>query len=107
MLDEKDLQAIAEIMDEKIGESEARLTDRIRETEERTIQQAARNTQVIVENVVDKKLDLILEALGAQQEQMKRLAARSKVEALEDELAIVKHIVRMLSQDVAELKKAQ
>ena len=41
MLDEKDLQAIAQIMDSKIKESEQRTAQAIRESEQRTMQGAS------------------------------------------------------------------
>ena len=71
------------------------------------LQASAHNMRIILENSVDKKLSLILESLQLQQEQMKELAPRSKVEDLEEDVAMLKQAVRMMSQDIADLKKAQ
>lgn len=71
------------------------------------LQASAHNMRIILENSVDKKLSLILEGLQLQQEQLKELAPHSRVENLEEDVAMLKQVVRMMSQDIAELKKAQ
>lgn len=91
MLDEKDLQAISKLMDEKI-----------RESEDRTLQQAARNTQVIVENVIMPQFKLLAEG---QQTILETLAPKSKTEELEEELDFLKAIVRSQSQRIEALEK--
>ena len=53
---------------------------------------------------VDKKLDAINEGVDAIQEIM---VHRSRVEQLEDDVIVLKTAVKMLTQEVAELKKAQ
>lgn len=75
------------------------------EMEERILKQSAHNMRVILESSTDKKLDLILEALGAQQEQMKQLAARSRVEEIEDEVQLLKEVIRAQSQRIEALEK--
>lgn len=91
MLDEKDLQAISKLMDEKI-----------RESEDRTLQQAARNTQVIVENVIMPQFKLLAEG---QQTILETLAPKSKTEELEEELDFLKAVVRSQSQRIEALEK--
>lgn len=91
MLDEKDLQAISRLMDEKI-----------RESEDRTLQQAARNTQVIVENVIMPQFKLLAEG---QQTILETLAPKSKTEELEEELDFLKAVVRSQSQRIEALEK--
>ena len=51
-----------------------------------------------------KQLKLLAEG---QQTLLETLAPRSKVEDLEEDVAMLKQVVRMMSQDIAELKKAQ
>lgn len=91
MLDEKDLQAISRLMDEKI-----------RESEDRTLQQAARNTQVIVENVIMPQFKLLAEG---QQTILETLAPKSKTEELEEEIDFLKAVVRSQSQRIEALEK--
>ena len=57
MLDEKDLQAIAQIMDSKIKESEHRTMQAIRESEQRTMQGAS----TLMESYFEPKFKLLFE----------------------------------------------
>ena len=65
---------------------------------------AVHDMQVILENTVMKQLKLLAEG---QQTLLETLAPRSKVEDLEEDVAMLKQVVRKMSQDIAELKKAQ
>ena len=53
---------------------------------------------------VTKQLNLLAEG---QQTILDTLAPKSRVEALEDEMVFLKSVIKALSQEVAELKKAQ
>ena len=53
---------------------------------------------------VDKRLNAINEGVDAIQETM---VSKSRVEQLEDDVIVLKTAVKMLTQEVAELKKAQ
>lgn len=90
MLDNQDLQTIKQMMDEQRDD---------------ILQQAARNTQVIIENVVDKKFSLVLEALEMQTEQIKQLASKSRVEELEDEMRLMKSVIRSQSDRITALER--
>lgn len=90
MLDNQDLQTIKQMMDEQRDD---------------ILQQAARNTQVIIENVVDKKFNLVLEALEMQTEQIKQLASKSRVEELEDEMRLMKSVIRSQSDRITALER--
>lgn len=61
---------------------------------EEILQASAHNMCVILESSVDKKLNLILEALQAQQEQIKTLASSNRVDALEDEITMLRSVVK-------------
>lgn len=56
------------------------------------------------ENVVLPQLKLLAEG---QQTLMDTLAPKSRVEALEDEVGFMKTVLKALSQEISELKKAQ
>lgn len=73
--------------------------------EDRIVKQSAHNMRVILESSVDKKLNLILEALDMQQEQMKQLTAKSETEELREELDFLKAVVRSQSQRIDALEK--
>ena len=91
MLDEKDIQTITQIVDEKI-----------RESEQRTLEQAARNMQVILENTVMKQLQLLAEG---QQMILETLAPKTKTDELEEEIIFLKTSVRMHSEQLEEHQK--
>ena len=61
---------------------------------EEILQVSAHNMRVILESSVDKKLNLILEALQAQQEQIKTLASSNRVDAPEDEIIMLRSVVK-------------
>ena len=74
--------------------------------EDRILKESAHNMRVILESSVDKKLNLILEALQAQQEQIKTLASNSRVDALEEEIIMLRSVVKKHTREIEELKHA-
>ena len=99
MLDEKDMQAVSELVDEKISASEERIS---RVIDER-VGAAERRMQVLIENTVNPKFDLVMEALAGIQEQ---LVPRSRVGDLEDEVKFMKVVMRQMAERVSALEKA-
>lgn len=98
MLDEKDMQAVSNLVDEKLGASEERMSrvidDRIGASE--------RRMQVLIENTVNPKFDLVMEALDGLREQ---LVPRSRVDDLEDEVKFLKVVVRQMGERMTALEK--
>lgn len=84
MLDEKDLQALAQLTDSKIRESESRM-------------------MAYFESAVMPKFDLLAEGQGDIREM---LVPRSRVDDLEEEVRFLKSVIRQISEDVQKLKKA-
>ena len=76
------------------------------EMEERILQQSAQNMRVILESSVDKKLNLILEALQSQQEQSKDFATSERVDGLEEDVVMLQSVVKKHSKEIKELKHA-
>ncbi len=76
------------------------------EMEERILQQSAQNMRVILESSVDKKLNLILEALRSQQEQSKGFATSERVDELEEDVVMLQSVVKKHSKEIKELKHA-
>ena len=99
-------QALQERLD-RIEQRMDTFEEKLEQGKSELLQTSAHNMRIILENSADKKLSLILESLQLQQEQRKELTPRSKVEDLEEDVAMLKQAVRMMSQDIAELKKAQ
>ena len=89
MLDEKDLQAIAQLMAQQKKE---------------ILEESAANMRAILEGYVEPKFNLLAEG---QKTLLETLAPKNRVEHLEEEGALLQTVIRSLSRDVAALKKAQ
>ena len=70
---------------------------------EEILQASAHNMRVILKSSVDKKLNLILEAL---QEQIKTLASSNRVDAPADEITMLRSVVKEHTREIEELKHA-
>lgn len=92
MLEEKDLNAFAELMDQKLAQQK---------------EEIMRGVGVLMENDVAPKFNLLSDGQSAILDKLDSLAALSRVEALEDDVALLKQAIRSLSQELAELKRAQ
>lgn len=93
MLEEKDFEKIQSMIDNSVEKAKDDM-----------LRQSAANMRVIIESSVDKKLQLLLEG---QQALLDTLAPKSRVEELEEEVSFLKSVVRLHSQRLAELEKAQ
>ena len=80
----------------------AGIKDRLDRVEDR-----AQQTAVLLETEVDRKLNLLYEGHDAIMERLDKLAARSELELLRSDMDLMKIAMRSMSQDIAELKKAQ
>ena len=85
MLDEKDLQAIAQLMDQKISASESRM-------------------MTMMESYFDPKFNLLAEEIKLIREKLPPLETVKDQESRVDTLETV---ARLHSQEIAKLKKAQ
>lgn len=81
MLDEKDIEIITRLN----SESEKRM-------------------MVMMESYFDPKFNLLSEKIDVLED---KLAPKSRVEALEDEMVLLKTVVSAMSKEIQELKKAQ
>lgn len=85
MLDEKDLQSIQTMIDASIRASEKRMI-------------------TYFDTDVMPKFDLLAEGL---QDVQAKLTPMTRIEAIEDDVALLKQVIRSMSKELAELKKAQ
>ena len=106
MLEEKDLQAIAKLIDDrldvKLDEKLTPINDRLGALESGQLKM--QDDLLRVMGRLDKRLKAINEGVDAIQETM---VSKSRMEQLEDDVVVLKTAVKMLTQEVAELKKAQ
>lgn len=100
MLDEKDLQAIAEIMDSKIGASEKRMAQLMAQ-QRRDIMQ---DVKTLLDTEVQTKFNLLAEG---QQAIMDAITPKSEVEELRNEVSVLKLAIHTINQEISDLKKAQ
>ena len=89
MLDEKDLQMIQEMLDRSVEQTVGR-------TESRLV--------AYIESAVMPKFDLLADGHKLRLDTM---APKGGVEELEDEVSFMKQVIKAMSRDIAELKKAQ
>lgn len=69
------------------------------------IQQMMTSTMnVIIENQIDPKFNALAEG---QQTLLEKLAPKSRVEELEDEVDFLKTVIKLHTKEIEELKKAQ
>lgn len=76
---------------------------------ERIVQigERSQRTAVLLEADVAPKLQLLYEGHESIMEYLDKLATKSRVEVLENDVALLKDAVKLMRQEIAELKKAQ
>ena len=108
MLEEKDLQAIAQLMDSRIGESEKRMAklmdQRLAQQKQEILDESTQRMKILLDTEVTPKFNLLAEN---QKIMLDKLAPKSELEELRSEVSVLKLAIRSISQEIAELKKAQ
>lgn len=108
MLEEKDLQAIAQLMDSRIGESEKRMAElmdqRLAQQKQEILDETTQRMKVLLDTEVTPKFNLLAEN---QKIMLDKLAPKSELEELRSEVSVLKLAIRSINQEIAELKKAQ
>lgn len=100
MLDEKDLQLIQNLLDTQTS----RMMDAMEAQKKEILRETASSTRVLIESSIIPKFNLLAEG---QQTLLETLAPKSRVEELEEEVDFLKSIIKLHSEQIAELKKAQ
>lgn len=78
------------------------LTDRVDEIDTRSLRSA-----VLLETEVARDVRLVYEGQEMLRQKMEELAPKGRVEAVEDDVAVLKDAYKLLRMEVNELKKAQ
>jgi len=104
MLEEKDLQAIAQIMDSRIGESEKRMASMIDQKLSQQKREIMREVGVLIENEVTPKFNLLAEG---QEDILRRMPSEDDMDIIDGRLTTLEASVKKLNREVAQLKKAQ
>lgn len=100
MLDKNDLALIKDLLDTQT----ARMLDAMEAQKKEILQETAAATRVLIESPIMPKFNLLAEG---QQTLLEKLAPKSRVEELEEEVDFLKSIIKLHSEQIAELKKAQ
>lgn len=100
MLDKNDLALIKDLLDTQT----ARMIDVMEAQKKEILQETAAATRVLIESSIMPKFNLLAEG---QQTLLETLAPKSRVEDLEEEVDFLKSIIKLHSEQIAELKKAQ
>ena len=129
MLDERDLQAIAQLIDSRLQESEQRtsqlidsklqeseqrtaqlIDSKLKESEQRTMgaikeseQRTMQGAAALMESYFEPKFQLLAEGIQSLQEKQ---IPRERFENLEEEVAFLHTIVRQHSREIEKLKHA-
>ena len=129
MLDERDLQAIAQLIDSKLQDSEQRtvqlidsklqeseqrtaqlIDSKLKESEQRTMgaikeseQRTMQGAATLMESYFEPKFQLLAEGIQSLQETQ---IPRERFENLEEEVAFLHTIVRQHSREIEKLKHA-
>ena len=115
MLEEKDLQAIAEIMqgmesriDQKMEKQKQEIMSETKgllaQQKQEILDESTRRMKLLLDTEVTAKFNLLAEG---QQAILEKLVPMSRSEAVEADIAILKQAVRAMNQEIDELKKAQ
>ena len=100
MLDEKDLQAIAEMM----KGMESRIDQKLEKQKQEILDESARRMKLLLDTEVTTRFNPLAEG---QQAIMDAITPKSEIEELRNEVSVLKLAIRTMNQEIAELKKAQ
>lgn len=100
MLGKNDLALIQDLLDTQT----ARMMDAMEAQKKEILQESAAATRVLIESSIMPKFNLLAEG---QQTLLETLAPKSRVEELEEEVDFLKSVIKLHSEQIAELKKAQ
>ena len=101
MLDEQDLLAIAQLIDQKLEE---KLDEKLARQKEEILTEATHRMQVLLDAEVKPMFNLLAEDISIIQE---KLMPESRIERIEDDVWALKASVRRINQDLRELTQAQ
>ncbi len=112
MLDEKDLLAIGQLMDQKLerqkqeilDEVDQRMEQKLAQQKEEILTEATHRMQVLLDAEVKPMFNLLAEDISIIREKM---MPDSRIERIEDDVWALKASVRRINQDIRELKQAQ
>lgn len=106
MLDEKDLQAIAQIMN-ALSQNMDKKVDALSQSVDEKLNAHTRQISLLLENEVTRKIDVLFDKVESIDERIKTLAPARRVEKLEEQVDLLSSVVKLHSREIDELKQAQ
>lgn len=100
MLDEKDLQAIAEMM----KGMESRIDQKLEKQRQDTLDESTRHMKLLLDTEVTPRFNLLAEGQQAILEKLERL---DDMEVMDTRITALEAMVKKLSREMEKLKKAQ
>ena len=102
--EEKILEVLAKLTAkvDKQGEQLTYLTERVDEIDTRSLR-----SSVLLETEVARDVRLVYEGQEMLRQKMEELVPKDRVEVLEGDVAMLKDVIKLMRQEIAELKKAQ
>lgn len=97
MLDEKDLQAIAQLMDAKLEKQKQEIKTELR-------QELMQDVKVLLDTEVTTKFNLLAEGI---EDIQRRMPSEDDMDIIDGRLDTLEAIVKKHSREISELKKAQ
>ena len=104
MLDEKDIQMIAKLMDEKLDQQKQELRGEVGKMLDQQKRELHGEFMTVIESEVTPKLRLLAEG---QEAILEKMVPVSRIDALEADVIVLKDAVKYLSEKVQALEKAQ
>jgi hypothetical protein len=108
MLEEKDLQAITQLMAQLLTQQKQEIMQDIEQKMARQKQEilaeSTHNMQVLIDAEIRPQFNLLAEQI---QTMMETRVDTARVERLEDEVSVHKMMIRQINEDLQQLKKAQ
>ena len=104
MLDEKDLQAIAQLMDSKMTQQKQEIIGTVKGMMTEQKREIISETMVLMESYFDPKFNVLSERLDGIEQ---KLVPQEAVDIIEDRVDDLENSVDLHTQQIKELKKAQ
>lgn len=103
MLDEKDLQAIAQLL----SGLEQRMDQKLTQQKQEILEESAASMRVMLESFVDPKFNLLADQLTGIQKRLDVLPDPDLMDKVQDELDLHHEMLKIHTDEIKRLKKAQ
>lgn len=104
MLEEKDLQAIAQLMEKQRQDIMSETKGLLAQQKQEILDETTQRMKILLDTEITPKFNLLAEN---QKIMLDKLAPKSELEELRSEVSVLKLAIRSINQEIAELKKAQ